>query len=203
MRENRAAGLDGLAVWAFTCLSAVLSTLDSRSLAEAVFRLASPLVAAWLWERGMSIERHRLTGRGRIHWRLTPERILVRIGLADASDRTTSDIDRQRRITAVALAAKTAHDLREAGAPGKTQAKALRRLHRAFARADKHTGLARDEHLQRELAAEIAALYDTSSLLDITPASAWTRTAAGQEPSEVAQLAEETRQRPGVSSFSR
>src|SRR5690606_7222516 len=82
MRENYSAGIDGVAVWALTSLSAVLSSLDARSPAEALFRLAAPLVAAWLWERGMAIERHRITGTKRINWRITPERILVRLGLA-------------------------------------------------------------------------------------------------------------------------
>ncbi|MEV4897786.1 hypothetical protein AB0K48_51475, partial [Nonomuraea sp. NPDC055795] len=58
MRENFSAGIDGIAVWALTCLTAVLSSMDARSLPEAIFRLAAPLVAAWLWERGMAIERH-------------------------------------------------------------------------------------------------------------------------------------------------
>src|SRR5687768_5063981 len=62
MRENFSAGIDGIAVWALTCLTAVLSSMDARSLPEAVFRLAAPLVAAWLWERGMAIERHRIRG---------------------------------------------------------------------------------------------------------------------------------------------
>src|SRR5689334_17082861 len=57
MRENYAAGIDGLAVWVLTGLSAVLSAMDAASVAEAIFRLAAPLVAAWLWERGMAIER--------------------------------------------------------------------------------------------------------------------------------------------------
>src|SRR5688500_5813216 len=92
MRENFSAGIDGVAVWALTCLTAVLSSMDARSVAEAVFRLAAPLVAAWLWERGMAIERHRISGRSRIHWRLTPERMLVRIGLAEVSDRTASEV---------------------------------------------------------------------------------------------------------------
>ncbi|MFD2351484.1 hypothetical protein ACFSTC_22500 [Nonomuraea ferruginea] len=117
MRENFSAGIDGIAVWALTCLTAVLSSMDASSFPEAVFRLAAPLVAAWLWERGMAIERHRIRGTGRINWRLTPERLLVRLGLAEVSDRTASEVDAHRRLTRVALAAKRAKALREAGAP--------------------------------------------------------------------------------------
>src|SRR5690606_39242849 len=62
MREKYSAGIDGIAVWALATLTAVLSALDAASHAEAVFRLAAPLVAAWLWERGMALERRRITG---------------------------------------------------------------------------------------------------------------------------------------------
>jgi hypothetical protein len=112
MSERHHAGVDGLAVWALTCLSAVLSTLEARSFAEHVFRLAAPLVAAWLWERGMAIQRVRLTGRGRINWRLTPERIFVRLGLAEPSERTAGEVDATRRLTKVALAAGRYDDAR-------------------------------------------------------------------------------------------
>src|SRR5690606_21121140 len=103
MRENYSAGLDGAAVWVPTSLTAVLASMDSRSLPEAVFRLAAPLVAAWLWERGMAIERSRVTGRSRINWRITPERIFIRLGLAEVSDRTAGEVDAHRRLTKVAL----------------------------------------------------------------------------------------------------
>src|SRR5690606_18567180 len=110
------AGIDGTAVWVLTCLTAILSSLEAESPPEFIFRLAAPLVAAWLWERGMAIERQRITGRARINWRFTPERVMVRLGLAEANDRTASEVDAHRRLTRVALAAKHARALREAGA---------------------------------------------------------------------------------------
>ncbi|MEV7804962.1 hypothetical protein AB0O28_18635 [Microbispora sp. NPDC088329] len=197
MREDRGAGLDGLAVWIFTCLSAVLSTLDARSVAEAIFRLAAPLVAAWLWERGMAIERHRITGRGRIHWRLTPERVLVRLGLAEATDRTAEEVDAQRRLDRVALAADNAHQLREAGASERKQRRAYTRLRRAFRAAAAHTGLARDPEQQEVLRREVAVLRSMEQLLDVAPESAWAAAPVAEpEPAhqgDFARLAEETR----------
>ncbi|WP_181871649.1 hypothetical protein [Sphaerisporangium album] len=142
MRENRAAGIDGIAVWVLACLTAVLSSLDARSPAEAVFRLAAPLVAAWLWERGMAIERHRITGRSRIKWRFTPERAMVRLGLAEAGDRTVTEVDTHRRLTRVALAAKRVHQLRAAGAKPKALGAAVARRDRALDQAVEHTDLA-------------------------------------------------------------
>ncbi|GAA0410810.1 hypothetical protein GCM10009530_74150 [Microbispora corallina] len=173
MRENYSAGIDGIAVWALTCLSAVLSSMDARSLAEAVFRLAAPLVAAWLWERGMAIERHRITGRARINWRLTPERVLVRVGLAEASDRTASEVDAHRRLTRVALAAKKARALREAGASDRKMRVALARLDKAMDRAVEYTGLAIDDKRQEALLSQIGALYNTAALIDLTPPVPW------------------------------
>ncbi|GII57393.1 hypothetical protein Pth03_57820 [Planotetraspora thailandica] len=173
MRENYSAGIDGIAVWALTCLSAVLSSMDADSLAEAIFRLAAPLVAAWLWERGMAIERHRITGRARINWRLTPERVLVRVGLAEASDRTASEVDAHRRLTRVALAAKRARALREAGASDRKMRAALLKLDKAMDRAVEYTGLAVDENRQEALLSQIGALYNTAALIDLNPPVPW------------------------------
>ncbi|WP_248964443.1 hypothetical protein [Sphaerisporangium perillae] len=173
MRENYSAGIDGIAVWALTSLSAVLSSLDARSLAEAIFRLAAPLVAAWLWERGMAIERVRLTGRSRIKWRITPERAMVRLGLAEVSDRTASEVDAHRRLTRVALAAKRARALREAGASDRKMRVALARLDRMMDQAVEHTGLAVDADRQEALLSQIGALYNTNALIDLRPPVPW------------------------------
>ncbi|MFI7129906.1 hypothetical protein ACIBQ1_29690 [Nonomuraea sp. NPDC050153] len=173
MRENFSAGIDGIAVWALTCLTAVLSSMDARSLPEAVFRLAAPLVAAWLWERGMAIERHRIRGTGRINWRLTPERLLVRVGLAEVSDRTASEVDAHRRLTRVALAAKRAKALRDGGASDRKLRTALAKLDKAMDQAVEHTGLAVNQARQEALLAQIAALYNTTALIDADPRVPW------------------------------
>ncbi|MET9066363.1 hypothetical protein [Streptosporangium sandarakinum] len=173
MRENFSAGIDGVAVWALTCLTAVLSSMDARSPAEAVFRLSAPLVAAWLWERGMAIERHRITGRSRINWRITPERVLVRVGLAEVSDRTASEVDAHRRLTRVALAAKRARALRAAGASDRKMRAALAKLDRAMDQAVEHTGLAADPARQEALLSQIGALFNTSALIDLRPPVPW------------------------------
>ncbi|WP_326828657.1 hypothetical protein OIE13_22180 [Streptosporangium sp. NBC_01810] len=198
MRENFSAGIDGLAVWVLTCLSAVLSCMDARSIPEAIFRLAAPLVAAWLWERGMAIERHRATGRRRIHWRITPERVLVRLGLAEAQDRTAEEVDAQRRLTKVALAAKKARALEQAGKTGWKMRRAMARLEGALDAAMQHTVLARDEALQRSLLDGVTTAYSAPSLMKLPPVAAWAHldhpavTGAARH-SEAVVLAEETR----------
>jgi len=175
MRENFSAGIDGVAVWALTGLTAVLSSMDARSIPETIFRLASPLVAAWLWERGMAIERHRISGRSRINWRLTPERILVRLGLAEAKDRTADEVDAHRRLARVALAAKKVHQLREAGASNRKIRSAVTKRDRALDQAVEHTNLARDKTKQEALLDLVTALGGGDSLSDVlkTAAAPW------------------------------
>jgi hypothetical protein len=197
MRENYSAGIDGIAVWVLTSVSAVLAAMEAASLPEALFRLAAPLVAAWLWERGMAIERRRLRGGQRINWRFTPERVMVWLGLAEAKNRTADQVDTERRLAQVALAAKRARELREAGASARKQRAALRSLDRAFAAAEEHVGLASDESKQQVVKAKVAALYSAGHLVDVEAASAWTTPAPEPTPdpqaSEFARLAEETR----------
>jgi hypothetical protein len=164
MRENFSAGVDGIAVWVLASLTAVLSSMDSSSLPEAVFRLAAPLVAAWLWERGMRLERRRRRGMSGINWRLTPERILVRLGLAEATDRTASEVDAHRRITRVALAAKRVHLLRLAGASERKVRRAAARLDRRLDQAVEHTGLARDDRMKWALLDQVATLGGAEQL---------------------------------------
>ncbi|WP_433241447.1 hypothetical protein ACQPYK_36240 [Streptosporangium sp. CA-135522] len=173
MKEKYSAGVDGMAVWALTSLSAVLSAMEAASLPEAVFRLAAPLVAAWLWERGMAIERHRLTGLAGIHWRITPERILVRLGLAEARDRTASEVDTHRRLTRFALAAKRVHQSRQANASGRKIRSAVTKRDRALDQAVEHTDLARNKATQAtllDIATALGGGDSITALLEIAAA---------------------------------
>lgn len=164
MTERFSAGIDGIAVWALTSLSAVLSAMEARSLPEALFRLAAPLVAAWLWERGMAVERRRVSGLSGINWRLTPERILVRLGLAEARDRTADEVDAHRRLTRVARAAKKVYQLRQAGASDRQIRAAVTRRDRAIDLAVAHTSLARDKTKQAALLDLLTAFGGGDSL---------------------------------------
>lgn len=178
MRENYTAGLDGIAVWALAALTAILASLDTASPGEVVFRLAAPLVAAWLWERGMQLERRKLRGLSGIHWRVTPERVLVRLGLAEASDRTTGEVDAHRRLTRVALAAKKVHLLRAASASDRKIRKAAAQLDRRLDQAVEHTGLARDDRMKWALLDQVGTLGGAQSLCDLldTAVGPWTQT---------------------------
>jgi hypothetical protein len=174
LRRHGSAGVDGAAVWALTSLSAALSAMHAASFPEAVFRLSAPLVAAWLWERGMAGDRHAATGQSRrIHWRLTPDRILVRLGLADPAARSSDQAATERRLARVALAARQARALRTVGASTRRQRRALTRLERAVVEAVTHTRLATDDGQQRHLLAHVAALYQAHTLLDLDHPAPW------------------------------
>ncbi|MGA4989832.1 hypothetical protein [Nonomuraea bangladeshensis] len=167
MRENYTAGLDGIAVWALAALTAVLASIDAKSGGEMVFRLAAPMVAAWLWERGMRLERRKLRGLSGINWRLTPERILVRLGLAEATDRTASEVDAHRRITRVALAAKKVHLLRSANASARKIRRAAAALDKRLDQAVEHTGLARDDRIKWALLDQVGTLGGAEHLCNL------------------------------------
>lgn len=186
MRASLSAGVDGIAVWALTGLSAILSSLDARSFGEVVLRLTAPLVAAWLWERGMALERRRRTGRASINWRLSPERILVRLGLADPTDRNASEVDAHRRLMRLALATRRAR-----AATGRRRGWALKRLDRAMEGAVEYGRLGTDPDSRDMLMATLGALVNASDLLDLQPPAPWHQQApipdtsgAVSEPSE-------------------
>ncbi|MFC4006681.1 hypothetical protein ACFOY2_05580 [Nonomuraea purpurea] len=197
MRENYTAGLDGIAVWALAALTAILASLDTQQPQEAIFRLAAPLVAAWLWERGMRLERRKLRGLSGINWRVTPERVLVWLGLAEVRDRSAAQVDAHRRLTRVALAAKRAKALRDGGASDRKVRAALAKLDKAMDAAVEHTGLPRDAAMQEALLDQITSLYGGASLLDLPDSPPWRqldhRAITGKTRlSETARLVEET-----------
>jgi hypothetical protein len=167
------AGIDGAAVWAIAALSAVFSALDSHSVAEVPARLAFPLLAAWLWERGLSIERRKNTGR-KVHMRITTDRILVRLGIAEPTDRTAFEVDAHRRLTAVAKAAMRLRARRAAGSWKWRQNFARLSLERAVQRAVEHSGLATNPERQAALVAQIGALVNASELAALDARAPWT-----------------------------
>jgi hypothetical protein len=181
MREFGSAGVEGAAVWVLSGLSALFAALDARSAAEAVFRLAPPLVAAWLWHRAMSLEHRRSSGRV-VHWRLTLERVLVWLGLAEPSARAASEVDAHRRIARLARAAKRLRELRASGARHWRQQRARRRLDRALEAAVEHADLASDPARQDQMRDQIAALTAAESLAGLSIAAPWDRREATDAP---------------------
>lgn len=186
MREFESAGVDGAAMWAGAAASAFLSSLASTTIAEALFRLFPPLAAAWLWERTLVTERRRTRQRGQrqkrqIQWRISPERVLVRMGWAEPTGRTLGDVAAQRRITQVALAAERAASLDAKDASPGRRGRADRRLRTALRLAVEHADLATDQDRQQQLVSQLAALRGYQSLISVAPAAPWDLLAGDQQ----------------------
>lgn len=183
MRDFRSAGVDGAAMWFGAAASAFLSSLASTTVAEALFRLVPPLAAAWLWERTLVTERRRTRPRGdrQIHWRISPERILVRLNLAEPTGRPLGDVASQRRITQLALAAERAASLKAAGAPARARSRADRQLRTALRRAVEHADLATDQGQQQRLVSQLTVLRSHQSLVSLDPDPPWALL-AGERP---------------------
>ncbi len=168
------AGIDGVAMWVLTCLSAVLAATDADNVGTVLIRLSAPLVAAWGWERSMALERRRSGALGGINWRVTPERILIRLGIADPTNRTAGEVTVQRRLIDVALAADRARTLRETGAGTRRVNKARRRLQRVMRRAVEDGGLVDDSRSPRSVLMDnLRILSSTGALLELDLPNPW------------------------------
>jgi hypothetical protein len=185
MRRDYSPGVDGVAMWVLTCLSAVLAATHAASFGEVLFRLSAPLVAAYGWERSMRLERRARTGKLRgINWKVTPERILTRLGLADPTDRTVAEVSAERTLMTLAVAA---HHARIAEAStGRGAARRARRAHRslqtALQRALEYGRLGTDPASRDLLLAQLGVLYGAGSLLTIQPAAPWAQPAPAGPP---------------------
>jgi hypothetical protein len=166
-------GPEGAMLWLFAT--------HAQSWAEALFRLLVPSIAAWLWHRLMRLEHRQLTGKlSGINWRLTPERILIRLGLADPTDRTAAEVSAERTLMTLAIAA------RKARTPGWGRGRLTRRrLDAALQRATEYARLATDPASQQLLITNLGVLNGADALIALTPPAPWlTATSSAQAEPE-------------------
>lgn len=157
--DSRWGGTAGVAVWVFAAVSGVLSASHEVIWWGEVARFAAPLMSAFLFdlltsgEQGDARQRagHK---RKRINFKLSPERVLVRLGLADGSDRTAEDAARDRAIARVATLCHRA----QLALAGKNRVHAETAYRRALEAANERFGLARDDKLMAQLRTSIALL---------------------------------------------
>jgi hypothetical protein len=177
MRDFGSVGVEGAAMWVLAALSGALASMAATSVAEAAFRLAAPMVAAWLWHRGLALERRRRNLAGGIHWRFTLERALVRLGLAEPTGRAVGEVAAIRRLTLLARAAKRVRSLKTRDVTGWRLDRAVRRLEIAAERANEFTRLATDPAVREQLLSQIDVLYGALELADLRSRSPWEREA--------------------------
>jgi hypothetical protein len=96
-------GADGAAVWVIAAGAGAVSAMESTSGPEVAVRLAAPLLAAWLWHRGLddgaAPERAPLTAR------VSLRRLLVALRLADPVGVELAEVARLARLDRVVAAA--------------------------------------------------------------------------------------------------
>ncbi|WP_280227532.1 hypothetical protein [Nocardia farcinica] len=172
--DTGSAGVDGIAMWVLTILSGVLAASHATNdVGLLVLRLAAPLVAAWGWERSMALERRQLTGRaGGMNWRWTPQRLLVKWGIADPTDRTVAEVAVERRLADLALAADAVRIARINGG-GRAERKAMQRLHRAIDKAADDGVVLGEDSVRDRLAEHLEGRFSAYTLPDYRPVTDW------------------------------
>ncbi|BAD60777.1 hypothetical protein [Nocardia farcinica] len=172
--DTGSAGVDGIAMWVLTILSGVLAASHATNdVGLLVLRLAAPLVAAWGWERSMALERRQLTGRaGGMNWRWTPQRLLVKWGIADPTDRTVAEVAVERRLADLALAADAVRIARINGG-GRAERKAMQRLHRAIDKATADGIALGKESVRAQLAEHLEGRFSAYTLPNYRPVTDW------------------------------
>ncbi|MFI7531486.1 hypothetical protein [Nocardia salmonicida] len=170
------AGVDGIAMWVLTILSGVLAASHAtEDVGLLILRLAAPLVAAWGWERSMALERRQLTGRTerRTNWRISPQRLLVKWGFADPTDRTTVEVAVERRLADLARAADAVRLTRSIGKSERAERRAVQRLHRAIDKAAEDGVVLGEESVRDRLAAHLEGRFSAYTLPNYKPVTDW------------------------------
>lgn len=166
--ERVSAGIEGPMIWVISALSGVFSSLNSRSGAEAAFRLAPPLIAAWLWERSLSTERRRLGDGAKGYLRQLADRVLVRLGMAEPGQRTVGEAAARWRIHRLARAVVRAR--RGGRALGSYR---RRRVYTLTVAANDRADLATDAARQELLLSYIGSLRGAEVLMALKPPAPW------------------------------
>ena len=167
--EPRPFDIDGLAVLVLAFLSGALAATHEPTWGGKGLRVAAPLVAAWLWERGLAGELRQFTRRpsGRPNPIKTAwERTLVAAGLADPTDRTVSERAAARILDRLARARWRVHTLEAAGANRVSVGYARWVLRRRFLAAFNRLDLAGNPALRQDLQRRVAVLAGGEAGID-------------------------------------
>ncbi|MEU4345443.1 hypothetical protein AB0H00_30030 [Nocardia sp. NPDC023852] len=171
--DTGSAGVDGVAMWVLTVMSGVLAATHADDVGTLLLRLMAPLIAAWGWERSMALERRQLTGQsGGLNWRWSPQRLLVRWGIADPTDRTTAEVHVERRLADLARAADAVRIARTAGG-GRAERRAMQRLHRAIDKAAEDGVVLGEDDVRDRLAMHLEGWFSAYTLPNYQPMTDW------------------------------
>lgn len=176
--DSHEVDVDGVAVWVLALLSGTLAATHEHTAGAVGLRLVAPLIAAWLWERGLAGELRQFrrdTTRRTINWKISPVRVAVWLRLAEADDREVGQVDRARRVARFARTAYRLHTLETDKALRVRVAVARWRLRRQVEQINEHLSLATDRSVMVAVRAHLATLYQArtgttpDSVADLTP----------------------------------
>lgn len=102
-------GMHGRFVWIIAGAAGVIVSLNGRNLVEVLLRLLLPLLVAGLWWMGYQTSATRERAADAITWTLSPRRILVRLGLAEAGERDVIAVSRDRHTDRLTVTAHRVH----------------------------------------------------------------------------------------------
>ncbi|WP_433603712.1 hypothetical protein ACQPXH_33170 (plasmid) [Nocardia sp. CA-135953] len=174
--DTGSAGVDGIAMWVLTIMSGVLAATHAEDAGTMLLRLMAPLIAAWGWERSMKLERRQLTGHtGGLNWRWSPQRLLVRWGIADPTDRSTAEIAVERRLADLARAADNVRLVRSTGGSTRRQRRTVIALHRAIDKAADDGLVLGEPDIRERLREHLEGRFSAYTLPDYTPRTDWSK----------------------------
>jgi hypothetical protein len=185
--------VDGIAVWVLAALSGMFAAADEPTTTGKLVRVVAPLLAAWMWERGLAGELMQFNRSGkRLNLRLTTERVLVWLRIAEPAERAVGDVDRKRRVAQFARTAYRLHLLTEQDRTGWRVSWVRWRLRRQTEAANERLKLATDPVLLGEVRAQLALLYGAeagtsrAAVSDLNPLTPAPRLALTDRPHETA-----------------
>lgn len=178
--DTGSAGVDGIAMWVLTIASGILAATHADDTGTLLLRLMAPLIAAWGWERSMKLERRQLTGEDHgLNWRWSPQRLLVRWGIADPTDRSTAEIAVERRLADLARAADNVRLAQTTGRSARYERKMVQRLHRAIDKATDDGLVLGEPAIRERLRAHLEGRFSAYTLPEYVPVTNWAAPAGG------------------------
>ncbi|PPI89039.1 hypothetical protein [Nocardia nova] len=181
--DTGSAGVDGIAMWVLTIASGILAATHADDTGTLLLRLMAPLIAAWGWERSMKLERRQLTGEDvGLNWRWSPQRLLVRWGIADPTDRTTAEVAVERRLADLARAADNVRLAQTTGRSARHERKMVQRLHRAIDKAADDGVVLGEPEIRRRLREHLEGRFAAYTLPKYRPLTDWSNPEAIDAP---------------------
>lgn len=161
--EGASTGPDGVAVWVIAAGAGVVSALDSDNPIGALIGLSAPLLAAWLWHRGLHSDPDMPVirkAREITSWLPVVRRTLVRLGVLAPRSGSVTDTDRRHRLDRLVRASWKLHTT-TAVHETRPYRRALSRHTRAVLAASTVLDAAGREYVQTQLATLFSARNGT------------------------------------------